>query len=175
MKVKSGSEVAQSCPTLSDPMDCSLPDSSVHGIFQAEVLEWGAIAFSAFQLKHLQRLYLQLRLQSQELGVRTSTSLGGTQSKPWQWLIHKVSLSLDVSYNVKAQLSPAALIPSEGLHRDISLETHREGKTRVWGLGRQSSAKHSAHVARVHTLCSHGDPCWWKLQSKEHSCKTRQR
>ena len=46
MKVKSESEVAQSCPTLSDPMDCSLPSSSVHGIFQARVLEWGAIAFS---------------------------------------------------------------------------------------------------------------------------------
>ena len=47
MKVKSESEVAQSCPTLSDPMDCSLPGSSVHGVFQARVLEWGAIAFSA--------------------------------------------------------------------------------------------------------------------------------
>ena len=46
MKVKSESEVAQSCPTLRDPMDCSLPGSSVHGIFQARVLEWGAIAFS---------------------------------------------------------------------------------------------------------------------------------
>ena len=46
MKVKSESEVAQSRPTLSDPMDCSLPGSSVHGIFQARVLEWGAIAFS---------------------------------------------------------------------------------------------------------------------------------
>ena len=44
MKVKSDSEVARSCPTLSDPMDCSLPGSSVHGIFQARVLEWGAIA-----------------------------------------------------------------------------------------------------------------------------------
>ena len=43
---KSESEVAQSCPTLSDPMDCSPPGSSVHGIFQAGVLEWGAIAFS---------------------------------------------------------------------------------------------------------------------------------
>ena len=41
MQVKSESEVAQSCPTLSDPMDCSLPGSSVHGIFQARVLEWG--------------------------------------------------------------------------------------------------------------------------------------
>ena len=46
MKVKSQSEVAQLCPTLSDPMDCSLLGSSVHGIFQARVLEWGAIAFS---------------------------------------------------------------------------------------------------------------------------------
>ena len=45
-KVKSESEVTQSCPTLSDPMDCSPPGSSVHGILQARVLEWGAIAFS---------------------------------------------------------------------------------------------------------------------------------
>ena len=47
MRVKIESEVNQSCPTLSDPMDCSLPSSSIHGIFQARVLEWGAIAFSA--------------------------------------------------------------------------------------------------------------------------------
>ena len=46
MKVKSGSEVAQLCPTLSDPMDCSPPGSSAYGIFQARVLEWGAIAYS---------------------------------------------------------------------------------------------------------------------------------
>ena len=48
MKVKSESEVTQSCPTLHDPMDCSLPGFSVHGIFQARVLEWGAIAVSDF-------------------------------------------------------------------------------------------------------------------------------
>ena len=48
MKVKSESEVAQSCLTFRDPMDCSLQGSSVHGVFQAWVLEWGAIAFSAF-------------------------------------------------------------------------------------------------------------------------------
>ena len=54
MKVKSESEVAQSCPTLSDPMDCSLPGSSIHGIFQARVLERGAIAFS-------EKLYSQLQ------------------------------------------------------------------------------------------------------------------
>ena len=50
MKVKSESEVDQSCRTLSDPMDCSPPGSSVHGIFQARVLEWGAIAGQLFFL-----------------------------------------------------------------------------------------------------------------------------
>ena len=51
IKVKSESEVTQSCPTLSDPMDCSLPGSFVHGIFQARVLEWVAIAFSKAVLR----------------------------------------------------------------------------------------------------------------------------
>ena len=48
-KVKSESDVIQSCPTLRDPMDCDLPGSSIHGIIQARVLEWGAIAFSDTQ------------------------------------------------------------------------------------------------------------------------------
>ena len=68
MKVKSESEVAQSCPTLSDPMDHSLPGSSIHGLFQARVLEWGAIAFS-----------VQIHNQSQMTLGRTSamSTLGG--------------------------------------------------------------------------------------------------
>ena len=57
MKVKSESEVAQSCPTLHDPTDCSLPGSSAHGIFQARVLEWVAIAFS--ELIHV-TLYIKV-------------------------------------------------------------------------------------------------------------------
>ena len=57
MKVKSEREVAQLCPTLSDPMDCSLPGSSIHGIFQARVLEWGAIAFSLYS--HTYALFLK--------------------------------------------------------------------------------------------------------------------
>ena len=56
MKVKSESEVAQLCQTLSDPMDWSLPGSSVHGVFQARVLEWGAFAFSMNQAK-LAKMY----------------------------------------------------------------------------------------------------------------------
>ena len=58
MKVKSKSEVAQSCPTLSDPMDCSPPGSSIHGSFQARVLEWGAIAFSS-HITNLDIVYLK--------------------------------------------------------------------------------------------------------------------
>ena len=56
MKVKSESEVAQSCLTLRDPMDCSLPGSSVHGILQARVVEWGAIAFSNVLTKVAEKL-----------------------------------------------------------------------------------------------------------------------
>ena len=68
MKVKSESEVTQSCLTLGDPMDCSLPGSSIHGIFQARELEWGATAFSTLFLELLSNpghkdlhLYLLLR------------------------------------------------------------------------------------------------------------------
>ena len=57
MKVRSESEVAQSCPTLSDPMGRNLPGSSIHGIFQARVLEWGAIAFSIYNTNK----YVKLR------------------------------------------------------------------------------------------------------------------
>ena len=53
MKVKSENEITKSCPTLSDPMDCSLPGSSAYGIFQARVLEWGAIAVSREYIEEL--------------------------------------------------------------------------------------------------------------------------
>ena len=65
MKVKSESEVAESCPTLSDPMDCSLPGSSILGIFQARVLEWGAIVFSL--VYHWLHLKLKCQLASGQL------------------------------------------------------------------------------------------------------------
>ena len=68
MKVKSESEVTQSCLTLCDPMDCSLPGSSVHGIFQARVLEWVAIAFSIAQFNPYQN---------------SSGSFSGTRTNNW--------------------------------------------------------------------------------------------
>ena len=61
MKVKSESEVAQSCPTLSDAMDCSLPGSSTHGTFQTGVLEWGAIAFSEDRVQREKFLVVLLK------------------------------------------------------------------------------------------------------------------
>jgi len=63
MKVKSESEVTHSCPTLSEPMDCSLPGSSAHGIFQARVLEWGAMAFSEGDPTHVQKGSLWIKSQ----------------------------------------------------------------------------------------------------------------
>ena len=61
------SEVAQSCPTLSDPMDCNLPGSSVHGVFQARVLEWGAITFSAISLSLLKPMSIESMMLSNHL------------------------------------------------------------------------------------------------------------
>ena len=73
MKVKSESEVAQSCPTLRNPMDCSLPGSSVHGIFQARVLEWGAIAFSS---RIYTSLFLVILIHNQNLETTSCLSTG---------------------------------------------------------------------------------------------------
>ena len=69
MKVKRESEVAQSCPTLCDPMDCNLPGSSIHGIFQARVLEWVVIAFSALESQSLRIQVLGVGWVEVESGV----------------------------------------------------------------------------------------------------------
>ena len=61
MKVKSESEVAQSCPTLSDPMDCSPPGSAIPGILQARVLEWGAIAFSTDAEEYVKKFIISTK------------------------------------------------------------------------------------------------------------------
>ena len=77
MNMKSETEVAQSCPTLSDPMDRSLPGSSVHGIFQARVLEWGAIAFSELDCyPHTKTVLVKLwsRLKKIQQHSRTTTT-----------------------------------------------------------------------------------------------------
>ena len=79
MKVKSESEVVQSCQTLSNPMDCSLPGFSVHGIFQARVLEWGAIAFSRYaddttlmaeSEEELKSLSMKVKEENEKVGLK---------------------------------------------------------------------------------------------------------
>ena len=76
--MKSESEVAQSCPTLSNFMDCSLSGSSVHGIFQVRVLEWGAIAFSGYaddtilmaeSEEELKSLLMKVKVESEKVGL----------------------------------------------------------------------------------------------------------
>ena len=84
MKEKSESEVAQSCPTLSDPMDCSPPGSSIHGIFQARVLEWGAIAFSDFIIvkrKGEKERYIHLKVDLQRIARRDKKAFLSDQCK----------------------------------------------------------------------------------------------
>ena len=80
MKVKSESEVAQSCLTLSSLMDCSLPGSSIHGIFQARVLEWVAIAYSDLLFTIFQKTDV---CQALGLQVTTIADFHGATSKPW--------------------------------------------------------------------------------------------
>ena len=96
MKVKSESEVAQSCPTLSGPMDCSLSGSSVHGISQTRVLEWVAIAFSAMQETWVQSLGREDPLKK-EMATHSSILArripwteepGGLQSMGSQKVVH---------------------------------------------------------------------------------------
>ena len=112
MKVKNESEVAQSCPILSDPVDCSPPGSSIHGIFQARVREWGAIAFSnvfaiereSFVSKHKNNLN-QISLQNSQNPKRYTRqqilvpiiSAFRTLRK-YLWLIHTLQIHVCLKY-----------------------------------------------------------------------------
>ena len=87
MRVKSGSEVTQSCPTPSDPMNCSLPGSSIHGIFQARLLEWGAIAFSVLRRLLLSR-FSRVRLCANPwtAAYQAPPSMGVSRQEYWSGL-----------------------------------------------------------------------------------------
>ena len=98
------SEVAQSCPTLSDPVDCSLPGSSVHGILQARVLEWGAIAFSQYILV-CSKLYVIIH-QGTKQNIRYQISKAniernnGPKGMNVPWAKHKAYLPTAVSQSL---------------------------------------------------------------------------
>ena len=86
MKVKSESEFTQLCPTLSDPMDCSLPGSSIHGIFQARVLEWVATAFSPYQATN--GIFHRTRTNNFTICMeiqKTSNNQSNLEKEEWNW------------------------------------------------------------------------------------------
>ena len=98
MKVKSESEVAQLCPTPSDSMDCSLPGSSVHGIFQARVLEWGAIAFSP----------VSLSVTPWAVACRAPLPIGFSRQEYWSGLLCPPPRDLpDTGIKLESLMSPA--------------------------------------------------------------------
>ena len=122
MKVKSESEVVQSCPTLGDPMDCSLPGSSVHGIFQARVLQWGAIAFSMIHVNIWQKppqyckvIILQLINFKKELlktNIKKTRSLIIKWAKNYNKRVTKLKLrQRDTTKHLVERLKPRTLTP----------------------------------------------------------------
>ena len=138
MKMKSESDVAQSCLTLSDPMDCSLPGSSIHGIFQARVLEWGAIAFSRYaddttlmaeSEEELKSLLMKVKEESEKvslkLNIQKTKIMASGPITSWQideetvetvadftFLGSKITADGDCSHEIKRHLLLGKLWPT---------------------------------------------------------------
>ena len=122
-KVKSEREVAQSCPALRDPMDCSPPGFSIHGIFQARVLEWGAIAFSsylAFDLKNRMTSRPQF-LQHLPWPCR----LGCLAFCMWGLWAHQQACELPVALCVVVHLSGMKVLLSPNSQRGSRMQHHQ--------------------------------------------------
>ena len=104
MKVKSESEVAQSCPTLSDLMDCSLPGSSIHGIFQARVLEWGAFSEKLYTVsKHKTGSYCGLDHELLIAKFRLKLKKGGKTTRPFRYDQKQIPYSENVYNTLEIQ------------------------------------------------------------------------
>ena len=143
MKVKSESEVAQSCPTLSDPMDCSLPGSSVHGIFQARGLEWGAIAFSDHEI---------LLNNKKEQAIDTHNHQNQTPENSAEW----------------KKASPQSL---HSIHKTfLKWQSYENGKHNSACLGlRRRWRRRKVYVATEEQ--NEGSLCWKRSVSWECECK----
>ena len=119
MKVKRESEVTQSCPTLSDPMVCSLPGSSVHGLFQARVLEWGAIAFSRID-HQFSSVQFSRSVMSDSLWPQNCSTLGLPVHHQLleftQTHVHQVSDAIQPSHLLSSPSPPA---PNPSQHQSL--------------------------------------------------------
>ena len=118
MKVKSQSEVAQSCLTLSDVMDCSLPGSSIYGIFQARVLEWGAIAFSTHQST---RGHLWPESDLSDFGSSCILVLESKEELGWSSFLSVVSTCCIPSFSLSPYLHSLSPLLTGFLHFSGSL------------------------------------------------------
>ena len=138
MKVKSESEVAQSCPTLCDPMDCSPPGSSAHGIFQARVLEWVAIAFSIIsytpiQIKKLKKITIKLKVQKIVISI-----------------VYDISKDIAIMYLYKLYVNRASQVASGVKNPPANAGAVRDAVS-IPGSGRsleEGTATHSSILAR---------------------------
>ena len=161
MQVKSESEVSQSCPTPSNPMDCSLPGSSVHGIFQARVLEWGAIAFS---LENAQSSLVQslnpVWLFATPWITAHQASLSITNSCRSQTHVHQVSDAIQPSHPLSSPSPPAPNPPPASGSFPMS-------QLFAWG-GQSTGVSASALVLPMNTQdwSPLGWTGWISLQSK---------
>ena len=129
MKVKSGSEDAQSCPTLCDPIDCSLPGSSIHGVSQTRVLEWVAIAFSDIPCYHP---LIEIRRRAQGQASVTWPSPCCLTLLPWLTQGGKFSSMEHVSF-LGSSLRPGSLKGASC--SDLSspnLSHHQQGPCPWW-------------------------------------------
>ena len=124
MKVKSESEVAQLCPTLSDPMDCSPPGFSIHGIFQARVLAWGAIAFSASTGQGLLKRHSEVESLTRSLFFCFSVSISSSLNSFYSF---SVSTMWIIQMAVKIEYYWYCIISENGPIRTSSAD-HRSFK-----------------------------------------------
>ena len=132
MKVKSESEVAQLCPTPSDPMDCTLPGSSVHGICQARVLEWVAIAFSL----RLSNFHFPPDLAGSCGSHSPLTNSSFSRKIELSWKIHLLPAPGDPASSPASPQPPQtdAAFTSWGSHRSLLVQEHLQTQT-PGGLG----------------------------------------
>ena len=148
-KVKSESEVTQSCPTLCDPMDCSLPGSSIHGIFQARVLEWGAIAFSVSR-PYLDSIPATQIIKDLSEGPCTSSPPCPGRSFCWSSLLLSWPTSAPNS-NLRSNICPfswANYMPSAPPPLEPGLES---GATKPVAVLRKSEC-HSSRITCPHNM-----------------------
>ena len=161
MKVKSESEVTQSCLTLSDPMDCSLPGSSVHEIFQARVLEWVAIAFSISHSRDWILAHKQICLESCNLEIKGNlppySSYKGLN--PTLTHVRFCILRNEGRFLLHWDEEPGAAGPHPGRWRTLLALLHRQrlGRDSVFHGGGLSS-HHRLHRPPQLTLCMQRPP-----------------